>query len=161
MNDAVGRTETTSTPSGGLLTSYIPGCDIPLPSDRKTKRRSTSVEKDERGGQVPVTRYVYEPISDFTFTRQAFFITLEKRKVPERRFRLVWIEELRAGENIFGYNIFAEPVETEGSDNSAHNHRNIYLCYDSDGDGNFEYLINNSGAPPHVPLWVVSKFATQ
>lgn len=151
------RTDTTPEPSSTPLLFYVDGCNIPLPPDRKTKGRSTRDWNVERVGKVAVTSTVYEARRDFTFTRQTFVVPSENRSVPGRHLRLVWIEELKVGDHIFGYNIFAEPTgENISADNSVHGHRTSYTCYDSDGDGKFEYLINNSGVPPPVPMWVVS-----
>ena len=147
----------TPTPATPPAISYIPGCEIPLPEKRKTKVPVTLERKDENGRELNVTSTVYESDDDLTFTRAAYFVPWENRWVPERRFRLVWIEELRVGDRIFGYNILVEPTDQENTaDNAAHSHRVIYACYDSDGDGKFEYSLNNSGAPQLVPTWVPS-----
>ena len=150
-------TETAPTAARTPMIIYAPGCSIPLPPDRKTKESSTSDWSDERGAKVAVKSTVFESGGEFTFTRETFSVPYENRSVPATSLRLVWIEELRVRERIFGYNIFVEATgEDPAFQNSDHSHRSIYRCYDSDGDGQFEYLINNSNAPPKVPSWVSS-----
>lgn len=138
----------------GIL--FVEGCEIPTPQKARKRRKELEVDSD-LGTKVTVTSTVYEPEVDSEFTRNPFVIPDEQREVPLRRYKLVWLEELKVNGKVFGYNIFAEPLPSaeSGANDELHLHKIMTACYDSDGDGRFEYLINRSNAPPKVPSWAV------
>lgn len=144
-------------PSSTKEVYFVEGCEIPMPEDRRVQDRVSIDRVSATGVAVAVTSTVYKPIGDFLFTRKSFVVPEEDRVVPTGQYRLIWIEELTVNERVFGYNIFTEPIpdQADAANGEAHIHKNTYTCFDSNGDGKFEYVINMSDTPPKVPVWVM------
>jgi hypothetical protein len=135
----------------------VEGCEIPSPSQKRQTDKKTSYQDSDAGKRVKVTSTVYESTNDFFFTRGALYNPIQRIEVPAKLNKLVWIEELKVKDKIFGYNIFSQGATLGESTGKPvlDEHKNILTCYDFDGDGRFEYLINIGDKAPLVPKWVV------
>jgi hypothetical protein len=127
-------------------------CSIPLPTEKQIRSKLIDYRKSEDGKPVKVSITNYASKNDFFFKQEPI-----NPRNTYKTFRLVWIDEFKVNEKIFGYMVFAQeskPSEQSNA-NSSYEHKSVYRCYDFNGDGKFEYLTDDGMEVPSVPKWVL------
>ena len=130
------------------------GCQIPMPEQRKKTKESKTFGTTSSGTKVNVNISFYAPIGEFFFIRETD--SSPQSQAVTGLLRLELIGEIKSNGKVYGYSIFARKAPKNESNNRGseeHNHMFVYRCYDSDGDGKFETVVNDGSSFP-VPDWV-------
>ena len=130
------------------------GCNIPPVSSLRIFRSHKTTWNSETGEKVNVVITDYDSPQVFYYEQKPLTHMMNYISFGGT-LKLMWLSEMRSGQKVFAYTMFARKKKTEAaqSDNSnGWNDRMFpYTCVDTDGDGRFETVLTT--ADLLVPSW--------